>query len=101
MLKFKISSERLAEACNTIEYLNIMAGLKDTAMRTIHLFLLDEKGEYVVKIVLDEDGDVAEKQNTAKAITMLTALTPKRLEKLTTELMEAAKAVVNPPNTGG
>lgn len=101
MLKFKISSERFAEACNTVEYLNIVAGNKDTAMRTMHLFLLDSAGEYVVKIVLDEDGDIAEKKDAGKAISMLTVLTPKRLEQLTKQLLEAAKDIVNPPNTGG
>lgn len=70
-------------------------------MRSMHRFIVDEDGEYVVKINLDEDGDIAGLEQEKEAFAMMGFLTPKRLEKLSIQLMEAAKATVNPPNAGG
>lgn len=101
MLKFKISSERFAEACNVLDYLAVSGGNRDAAIRVAPIFLLDESGEYIVKVILDADGDIFAYENKQEALLRMTALTPKRLEKLTHELMEAAKAIVNPPKDGG
>lgn len=101
MLKFKITPDRFAEACNIIEYLAVSRGNTDTAGAIAHRFLLDKDGEYVVRVKLDEDGDIAGLENDREAFVMMSALTPKRLEKLASELTEAAKAIVNPPNKGG
>lgn len=103
MLKFKITGERFAEAVNLVEFLNLTSnkGNKEITYRVIPRFLLDENGEYMVTIKMDEDGDIQEFVNLNKAMLTMTAVNSNRLEKLALELMEAAKAIVNPPNTEG
>lgn len=102
MLKFKISGERFAEAANTLEYLTITNGRnRDVAIRMLPRFLLDENNEYIVKIKLDDDGDILEFENQTDALMKMTVITPNRLGKLADELMEAAKAIVNPQTGGG
>lgn len=101
MLKFKITPERFAEATNILEYLTLTGnGNRDLAYRIIPRFLLDENGEYVVTVKLDEDGDIQNFENYSAAMLKMTSVNPKRLERLKDELTEAAKAIVNPPNTG-
>lgn len=100
-IKFKITPDRFAEACNVIEYLTVSAGDRDVAMRIAPRFIVDEAGEYVVKVKLDADGDIESMENLGDALLTMTGVTPKRLEKLCNEFTEAAKAIVNPPNAGG
>lgn len=100
MLKFKITPERFAEATNILEYLTLIGkGNHDLAYRIIPRFLLDENGEYMVSVKLDEDGDIQSFERYNEAMLKMTSVNPKRLEKLASELVEAANAIVNPPNT--
>lgn len=98
MIKFKITPARVAEACDILQYLGLQAGDQKTALQVLPRFLLGEDGEYLVKIVYDADGDIEKIENIKEAFLMLTAITPKRSERLTIELMEAVKAIVNPPS---
>lgn len=100
MIKFKITPARFAEACNILDYLNASAGSVESVIRIAHRFVVDAEGEYIVKVVLDEDGDITTFENVEVALTEMTKVTPKRLEKLTKEFTEAAKAIVNPPKEG-
>jgi subtilase family serine protease len=101
LLKFKITPERFAEAANIIEFLTLTGSntSKDLAYRMLPRFLLDENGEYMVTVKLDEDGDIQELEKYNEALFTMIAVNPKRLEKLALELVEAAKTIVNPPNT--
>lgn len=101
MIKIKITSTRFAEAANILDYLSIIGGNRDTALRLIPRFILDKDGEYVVKVKCDEDGDIQEFENLREATMQMTAITPKRSERLVDEMLEAAKSIVNPPKEGG
>jgi hypothetical protein len=101
VIKFKITAERFAEACNVIEYLNASASIKETAVRILPRFIVDGDEQYIVKVTLDEDGDIASLDGYQEAFSQLAAITPKRLERLIKELSEAARAIVNPPKEGG
>jgi hypothetical protein len=101
VIKFKVTSDRFAEACNVIEYINASAKIVDTAVRILPRFVLDDEGQYIVKVTLDEDGDIQSFEGMDAAFAKLAAITPRRLEKLIKELSEAAKAIVNPPNGTG
>lgn len=98
MIKIKITSDRFAEATSVVEYLSLTAKNRNLAVRLIPRFVLDDNDEYIVKVNLDQDGDIQSFDNMAEALGKLTAVTPKRLEKLIDELMEAAVNVVNPTN---
>jgi hypothetical protein len=101
VIKFLITPERFAEACNVIEYLNASAKNRDTIVRIAPRFILGDDGEYIVKVTHDEDGDIEAFDGTDEAFMKLAAITPKRLEKLVGEFSEAARAIVNPPNERG
>jgi len=100
LLKFKITPERFAEAANIIEFLTLTGSNtnKDLAYRMLPRFLLDENGEYMVTVKLDEDGDIVELEKYNEALFKMVTVNPKRLEKLALELVEAAKTIVNPPS---
>lgn len=101
MIKFKITPARFAEACSVLDYLGATSGRnKDSVMRIAHRFIVDKDGEYIVKIKLDEDGDIEGFENTEIALTQMMKVTPQRLEKLINEFSEAARAIVNPPSAG-
>lgn len=97
MVKFKFTPMRFAEACNILEYQMIIAGHRGTAMRIAHRFILNDGGEYIVTVKLDEEGDVEGYENVTEAMQRLGAVTPKRFDKLLDEMVEAAKSIVNPP----
>jgi hypothetical protein len=101
VIKFKITPSRFAEACNIIEYMNVQAGILETIVRIAPRFILDEAGEYLVKVNLDADGDIESLENIPQALAIMAGASPKRLEKLRMEFMEAAKAIVGPPSGGG
>lgn len=101
MIKFKITPDRFAEACSTLEYLNVQGGSKKTALLCLPRFLLDESGEYAVKVTLDEDGDPKFEGANEAFLKIVSTINPKRLEKLETELCEAARVIVNPPKGTG
>lgn len=97
MLKFKVTPERFAEACNILEYLAIQRSNRDVALRVLPRFLLNGDDDYIVTIVLDDDGDIERIENADAALLKMAAITPKRSEKLIDQLMEAANNIVNPP----
>lgn len=98
MIKFNITSDRVAEACNVLQFLALQNESVDAAIRVLPRFLVDDNGEYVIKVRLDDEGDISEFENEAEAFGKISVLTPKRLEKLAKELTEAVKNIVNPPN---
>ena len=103
MIKFKITPVRFAEACNILEYLTATSDApnRQTLIRIAPRFILNGDGEYLVKVILDEDGDIKEFENMNEAFLKMSGVTPKRLEKLINEFTEAAKAIVNPQNGEG
>lgn len=101
MVKFKITPERFAEACNIIEYLNAQNKVKETIIRICPRFVVGEDGEYIVTANLDSDGDIESFDNLPAAFEKMAAITPKRLEKLVDEFAEAAQGIVNPTSAGG
>ena len=96
MVKFKITPERFAEACNIIEYLNTQNRIQETIIRIAPRFVLGVDGEYIVKVNYDEDGDIESLDNLQAAYAIMASINPKRLEKLIDEFAEAARAIVNP-----
>jgi len=100
MVKFKITPERFAEACNIIEYLNAQNKVKETILRIAPRFVLNGDGDYIVAVQYDEDGDITGFEGMDKAFAVMAGVTPKRLEKLVDEFAEAARNIVNPPNAG-
>lgn len=101
MIKFVISAERFAQACTVMEYLGVVVGNIGSQMAVLPKMLVDEKGNYIVEVIHDSEGDIAEAKNIEKANAMLNKLSVTRFEKLRKELTEAAKNIVNPPNGGG
>lgn len=101
MIKFLITPARFAEACGIIEYLNASAGDRETVFFIAPRFVLNEAGEYVVKVTYDDDGDIKEFTNLKEAQKRMALIPPQRLEKLVKEFREAAKSIVNPPNGTG
>lgn len=101
MIKFKITPERFTEACNILQYLAVTNNDLRTAIQIAPRFVVNEKDEYLVKVILDEDGDIKDLENVGEALLLMTQVTPKRLEKLHVQLMEAAKAIVNPQSAEG
>jgi hypothetical protein len=100
VIKFKVTPDRFAEACNVIEYLNASAKIKETAVRILPRFVVDGEDQYIVKVTLDADGDIAGFEGLDDAFAKMAAITPKRLEKLIDQLCEAARGIVNPPSAG-
>lgn len=100
MIKFKITGERFAEACNITEYLLISAGNKDVVIRIAPRFILNDEGQYIVKVNTDSDGDIQSYENIGEALVKISAVTPKRLDKLVDDFQEAVKQIVNPPSAG-
>ena len=97
-IKFKITPERIAEACNITEYLLLSAGSKEAALRVAPRFGLNDNGEYIVKVNIDDDGDIQSFDELRAAFGKLASVTPKRMEKLAAEFTEAVKQIVNPQN---
>lgn len=101
MIKFRITPSRFAEACNVLEYLNASAKVRDTIIRIAPRFIVNDEGNYLVTVHIDEDGDITSFDGLDAAVMKMAAITPKRLEKLIEEFSEATRAIVNPPNGGG
>lgn len=91
----------MAEVCGIIEYLNLSAADKETVIRVAPRFVVNDKGEYMVQPIYDADGDIEKLEFFDETLVAMRQVTPKRLEKLTKELSEAARAVVNPPKERG
>jgi hypothetical protein len=100
-VNFKITPERVAEACSIVEYINLSMGDKRTVFIVAPRFVLAENGEYSMTIHTDEDGEIEKFDNHTETLLMMSSTTPKRLEKLIPEFREAAKGIVNPPNGTG
>ncbi len=101
MIKFKVTSERAQECLSILDYLAISGGNKDAAIRVSPRFVIDKDGEYIVKVKLDEDGDIESLDGLQDAFMRLASVTPKRLERLSEQLTEAVKAIVDPQKGGG
>jgi len=99
-IKFKITPGRIAEACNITEYLLISNGHRETVIRVLPRFVLDEEEKYIVEVKVDSDGDVTSYEGLTKAFGRMSSVTPKRLDKLAEEFAEAVKDIVNPQNAG-
>lgn len=100
MIKFRITPDRIAEACNIAEYIMIQGGHKDTIIRIAPRFVLDDEGKYIVDIVTDEEGDITDFKGINEAFMKMAGVTPKRMDKLVTEFREAVANLVNPPSAG-
>lgn len=83
------------------EYLAALAGDSAAVIKVLPRFVVDEKGEYIIGVVMDEDGDITEYVNVEAAVRKVFNITPKRLDKLKKEFQEAAKQIVNPTSEGG
>lgn len=94
-MKFKITPERLSEACGYVELLNLLAKDRATAFRVAPRFAVEESGEYSMKMEYD-DGEITKFIGYDDTLKSIAQVTPKRLEGLIDELYEAAKNVVNP-----
>lgn len=101
MVRFKITTERLLEACNIWDYVGMSSGNLETCIRIAPRFVTDEAGEYICKVRHDEEGDISGFDDHAVALVECGKITPKRMIKLAKEMEAAAKAVVNPPSGGG
>jgi hypothetical protein len=100
-VKFKVTPERVAEACGYVEYLNLLAKDKQTVFRVAPRFAIEKDGSYSMQIEYDEDGDIKQLVGYTDTLSAMAQVTPKRLERLIDELCEAAKNVVNPQTGAG
>jgi hypothetical protein len=98
-MKFKITPERVAECATISEYLGALNGNIGLMMLMLPKLAIDDKGNYIVDVVLDDDGDIVELKNIDEARGVLLKITPKRFKKLAEEISEAMKEIVNPPNS--
>lgn len=101
MIKFKITTERCLEAASVPEYIGAITGNIGAQMKILPKFLINDDGEYLVQVVLDDDGDILECKNLNAAMDRMNSLTPARFEKLRKEVAEAFKNIVNPPKGEG
>lgn len=101
MVKFVITGERIANVCSIMEYLLLSVGHVPTVARLSPRFIVGDDGQYIVNIITDADGDIERIENEPEALQKMSAVTPKRLEKLAPEFMEAVKNIINPPNARG
>lgn len=99
-IKFNITPGRIAESCNITEYLLISNGHKETIIRVLPRFVLGDDGKYIVEVKVDDEGDIISHEGLNKAFVRMSAVTPKRLDKLTAEFDKAVKEIVNPQNAG-
>jgi len=100
VVKFKITAERVSVAATVPEYIGALMGNIASQMSLLPKLVVDDKENYIVEIVHDEDGDIAEAKNLTRAQARMNNITPARFEKLRDELREALKAIVNPPKGG-
>ena len=101
MVRFKITSDRMLDALNIWDYIGLISGNLESCIRVAPRFLVDEKGEYVVAVELDEEGDIKSEKNLGKALAECGRITPRRMEKLAKEMEAAAQNIVNPQNGRG
>ena len=100
-VKFKITPQRVAEACGVVEYINLTLKDKGTVISVAPRFVVDDKGEYSMTVKYDDDGDIEAFEGHIETLMAMSQVTPKRLEKLIDEFSEAARGVVNPPTGEG
>lgn len=101
MIKFKITPERIQAVCSIPEYYGIMAKRQGSAMMIAPRLLVNEKGEYIMTAIYDEDGDVKEYQGLNEALQILANTPLVRLAAMMDELMKACIDIINPPSGGG
>jgi hypothetical protein len=100
-VNFKITPERVAEACNIIEYINLTLKDKGTVISVAPRFVVKDDGEYSMTVKYDKDGGIEAFESYASTLMLMSSVTPKRLEKLIDEFSEAARAIINPPKGTG
>lgn len=125
MIRFKINADRFADACTINDYLGVTIGKLTSQLLVLPKMVVavgehkiikkstikgepDEvlkivpDGEYIVEVVLNEDGDIKEAKflDEAQRMIEVAGITPRRLSNLCKELTEASKNIVNPPNGG-
>lgn len=98
MIKFVITPQRFADACSLLEYSGVLMGNIGYQMMALPKMLVDDKGEYVVKVTHDSEGDVEKVEGLAAANERMKNISIPRFEKLRRELTEAARNIVNPPS---
>ena len=123
MIKFVISAERFADACSVPDYLGVLMGRMGNQMNVLprmvvavgehkiikkatakgavdEVLKVVQDGEYIVEIVVNDDGDIVETKYLDEANRMMdeAGITPRRFTKLREQLSEAAKNIVNPPS---
>jgi hypothetical protein len=98
---FKVTTERVIEACGYVEIINLIAKDRQTIFRIAPRFVVDEKGEYSIKVEYNDNGLIDKFIGYADTVLSMAQVPPTRLEKLADELCEASKNVVNPPNGRG
>lgn len=119
MIKFVISGERFADACSVTDYLGVILGRMGNQFNILPRMIVAvgtheiknakgevlkvvQDGEYIVEVVLNDDGDIIETKYLDEAQRLLdkAGITPRRFEKLRKQLTEAARDIVNPPSGG-
>lgn len=98
MKNLKITADRCAEVCNILEYRLGLIGNFDTITRILPRFAVDDNGEYIVSVTLNDDGEVEEYHNITEGLVRVSGITPNSLRKLIPEFVEAFKNIVNPQN---
>lgn len=96
MIKFKITPERLSIAATVPEYMGVVSGNVFYCMTLLPKLAVDHDGNYIVEVVLDNDGDILDLKNLDVANKIMEKITPKRLESLIPQLKEAVKNIVDP-----
>ena len=96
MVKFKISAARVQQVCTITEYIGALNGNEYFKTLVLRKCAVDNNGEYIVKVTLDDDGDIVKIENEVAANALLDKVTPARYEKLSVEMAQAFRDIVNP-----
>ena len=100
-MKFIFTAERIANTCSIYEYMGILSGNEGMVMSILPKMATDEVGEYIVKVVYDNDGDIKEYQNLGKAVEMLRRIPASKLKAFMEQAKKACNEIVNPPKGSG
>lgn len=98
MKYLKITGERAAEVCNILEYRLGLIGSFETVARILPRFAVNDSGEYIVTVKVNDDGEIEEYFGIEEALQKVSGITPNALKKLVPQFTEAFRDIVNPPN---
>lgn len=101
MIKLKITPERIEESLSILELIGVVGKNYATIVRVAPRFVLGEDGNYIVKVLHDDDGDITGYEGFAEALGRISQIPAKRMKKIAEEFAEAAANIVNPTNGGG